>query len=157
MATRSSALRVILRNWTRPAIVVHCSRKLEVRCGARHVDLRRGLDARAIEGGDWNPPVLLGVQVWFMRDGATGGLASPSHGEAGIAFATVVGVCVQRAPAAPDRARMVGMQHAAGGAVAKSEVLPIYALILHYTGVLLCGMLNSDWTSKASAIHDHRH
>jgi len=94
LATRSSALRVILRNWTRPAIVVHCSRKLEVRCGARHVDLRRGPDARAIEGGDWNPPVLLGVQVWFMPDGATGGLASPTHGEGGIAFATVIGVCV---------------------------------------------------------------
>jgi hypothetical protein len=52
---------------------------------------------------------------------------------------------------------MVGMQRPAGGAVAKSEVLPIYALILHYTGTLLCGMLDPDWTSKASAIHDHRH
>jgi hypothetical protein len=52
---------------------------------------------------------------------------------------------------------MVGMQRAAGGAVAKSQVLPIYALILHYTGALLCGMLDTDWTSKASAIHDHRH
>jgi hypothetical protein len=39
---------------------------------------------------------------------------------------------------------MVGMQQAAGGAVAKSEVLPIYALIFHYTGALLCGMLDTE-------------
>jgi ATP-dependent Clp protease adaptor protein ClpS len=41
-----------------------------------------------------------------------------------------------------------------GGTVANSFVLPIYGAvrerkILHYTAVPLCGMLVSDWTSKA--------
>jgi hypothetical protein len=30
-------------------------------------------------------------------------------------------------------------------------------LILHYTGAPLYGMLDTDRTSKAFAIHDHRH